>query len=281
MCRAADGGVGRSGRPTPRLLRIPSSAIVARVALAILAVGLARPDFAAANPASSSVQHGIRSIPENPSGAVTGRSADQQPLGGVGVRGDTFSADVRAVVDWVNASGDNHALPFVIVDKVNARVFVFDRQGGLRGAAPALLGLAQGDDSVPGIGHRKLATITPQERTTPAGRFVAALGRDFEQDILWIDYDAALSLHRVIVGNPRDRRAQRLASPSPQDNRISFGCINVPAAFYDNLVVPAFKGTVGIVYILPDTKPIRDVFPLQGALKAAGGASHPAGAIKG
>lgn len=172
------------------------------------------------------------------------------------------SADARAVADWVARSGDAKALPFVVIDKRAARVFVFDSHGRLRGAASALLGLGTGDDSVPGIGQRKLATITPAERTTPAGRFQASLGHDFEQDILWVDYEAALSLHRVIVGAPRDRRAERLASPSPLDNRISYGCINVPAAFYDSVVAPAFAGTVGIVYILPESKPLRAVFAM-------------------
>jgi hypothetical protein len=190
--------------------------------------------------------------------------------------GDGASPDVRDVATWVAASGDNQALPFIIVDKVNAKVLLFDRRGQLQGTAPALLGMARGDESVAGIGQRKLATILPSERTTPAGRFVAALGHDFEQDILWIDYDAALSLHRVIVGKAKDRRAHRLASVTALDNRISFGCINVPAAFYDDLVAPAFKGTVGIVYILPETKPIRELFPIpvQQAAKAAAGPAH-------
>jgi hypothetical protein len=105
--------------------------------------------------------------------------------------------------------------------------------------------------------------IRPAERTTPAGRFQASLGEDFEQDILWVDYNAALSLHRVIAGKPSDHRRARLDSPTPLDNRISFGCINVPAAFYDTVVVPAFRGTVGIVYILPEVKPIDAVFPIH------------------
>ncbi|KQN31257.1 hypothetical protein ASF00_00010 [Sphingomonas sp. Leaf34] len=175
-------------------------------------------------------------------------------------KGETVSADARDTANWVTASHDNHALPFVVIDKVNAKVFAFDGAGILRGAAPALLGMARGDDSVPGIGQRKLATITPAERTTPAGRFEASLGRDFEQDILWIDYDAALSLHRVIVGRRIDNRAGRLASPTPSDNRISYGCVNVPPGFYDGVVKPLFTGTVGIVYILPETKPLRTVF---------------------
>jgi hypothetical protein len=123
------------------------------------------------------------------------------------------------------------------------------------------LGLAFGDESAPGIGARKLADIRPEERTTPAGRFVAALGADLgEQDVLWVDYDAAISLHRVVAGQPKERRAQRLATPTPNDNRISYGCINVPAAFYDSAIRPAFLGRSGVVYVLPDVRSIRQVF---------------------
>lgn len=162
------------------------------------------------------------------------------------------------------ASGDNHGLPIVIIDKIRAKVFVFDAGGQLRGAASALLGKARGDDSVPGIGNRKLSTIRPEERTTPAGRFVASLGHDFVQDILWIDYGASISLHRVIDGNPGDHRLQRLATTSPLDNRISYGCINVPVKFYEDVVVKTFTGTTGIVYILPEIKTIEDVFSISG-----------------
>jgi hypothetical protein len=174
------------------------------------------------------------------------------------------SGDVHRIADWVAASGDNRGLPFMIVDKRQAKVFLFDARFRILGAAPALLGLGRGDDSVPGIGKRRLAAIAPGERTTPAGRFEAALGYDLEQDVLWIDYDAALSLHRVIVGNPSDHRHERLASPTPLDNRISYGCINVPAAFYDRIVVPAFTSTVGIVYILPETSTLAEVFAIDG-----------------
>lgn len=177
--------------------------------------------------------------------------------------GEVASQDVRKVAQWIVAAGDNHGLPFIIIDKIGAKVFVFDTRGVLAGAAPALLGLGRGDDSVPGIGHRRLATITPAERTTPTGRFTASIGNDFEQDVLWVDYDAALSLHRVIVGKPADRRHARLASPTVLDNRISYGCINVPAQFYDTVVARAFKDTVGIVYILPETRPIEAVFALK------------------
>jgi hypothetical protein len=140
-------------------------------------------------------------------------------------------------------------------------VYVFNADGRLRGAAPALLGLAHGDDSVPGIGKRKLATILPEERTTPAGRFVASLDRNLHGgEILWVDYENAISLHPVITTDPTEHRAQRLASPSPLDNRISYGCINVPVAFFHRVIHAAFARTNGVVYVLPEVRPVSEVF---------------------
>jgi hypothetical protein len=179
-----------------------------------------------------------------------------------GLASEDASSEVRSVAAWIVASRDNRRQPFVIVDKVNTKVFLFDRDSRLRAVTPALLGIGKGDTSAPGIGTRRLAAIGPADRTTPAGRFEASLGHDLEQDILWVDYATALSLHRVITGNPKDRRAARLASPTASDNRISYGCINVPAAFYDDFIVPAFKGTVGIVYILPEVRAVGDVFAI-------------------
>jgi hypothetical protein len=176
--------------------------------------------------------------------------------------GEVASGDTRRVTDWVVTSHDNHDLPFVIIDKAQAKVFVFDSDGQLQGATFALLGMAHGDDSVPGIGNRKLSTIRPDERFTPAGRFVASLGRDFEQDLLWVDYGTSVSLHRVVTGAPSDHRRERLATKSALDKRITYGCINVPPVFYDGVIRKAFTGTVGIVYILPEVKAITDVFPI-------------------
>lgn len=171
------------------------------------------------------------------------------------------SSDARAIADWVVESGDSGRMPFVIVDKKAAHVFVFDAEGHLKGAAAALLGIALGDHSVPGVGERELSAIRLQDRTTPAGRFEAALGRNYKgKEILWVDYDAAISMHPVINTVPKERRPHRLATPTPLDNRISFGCINVPIPFFAQVVSPSFTGTSGIVYVLPDVLPLRKVF---------------------
>jgi hypothetical protein len=170
------------------------------------------------------------------------------------------SREAHRLADWIVDSGDSRGLPFVILDKRNARIYVFDSRGSIRGASAALLGAAKGDHSVPGIGERELSAIRPQDRTTAAGRFVAALGRNLRgEDIVWVDYDTSLSLHRVI-NNARDRRLARLATPTASDNRISYGCINVPVRFYETVVSPAFRGTEGIVYVMPEIRTAREVF---------------------
>ena len=205
------------------------------------------------DPAGASRAHASALAESQPAtGRQPGRANFEQELA---------SQASRDMADWVVDSGDNRLKPFVIVDKTQAKAFVFDAQGRLRGAAPVLLGLAIGDDSVPGIGDRKLSSIRPDERTTPAGRFVASLDRNLKgEEILWVDYETAISMHRVITSNAKERRAQRLESPSPLDRRISYGCINVPVNFYNKVLSPAFTGTDGIVYVLPETRSAREVF---------------------
>jgi hypothetical protein len=166
------------------------------------------------------------------------------------------------VIEWVAASGDNGELPYMIVDKQAARLFLFDAMGKPLGDAPVLVGIATGDEATPGVGAKKLAEIGPAEKTTPAGRFVAKFGRAVgKQRVLWVDYYTSVALHAVVTSNKKERRVQRLASPEVDDNRITFGCINVPTAFYSKRVSPLFRKAGGIVYVLPDSKPLEEVFP--------------------
>ncbi len=171
------------------------------------------------------------------------------------------SREAREMANWVMHSRDHRGMPFVIVDKQHVRVFVFKPDGTLDGATVALMGSAVGDDSVEGIGDREMSAILPHERTTPAGRFVSQPGiNSFGEDIVWVDYGAAVSMHRVRAKEPRERRLERLASASIDDNRISFGCINLPVAFYEDVVKPALGASRGVIYVLPETRPLQAVF---------------------
>ena len=252
-------------RRTKRSMNISSLAVIATgLCLGLVAIGFTPHQVAAADKAAQvpSLSHSspVREVAEALSAIETQPVAAPHPKRANFER-EHKSPDVQHVADWVVDSGDNLGMSFAIVDKTDAKVYVFDAEGRLRGAAPVLVGLAKGDDSVPGIGDRKLSDVRPEERTTPAGRFVAVMGDNFNgKDVLWVDYAGAVSMHRVITSNPKEHRLERLASPKPLEHRISYGCINVPAKFFDDFVSPAFTGTNGIVYVLPEIRSNKEFF---------------------
>lgn len=173
----------------------------------------------------------------------------------------SVSETVIELAGWVVASKDNQGYPFAIMDKAAAQVLIFGGDGKLRGAAPALFGSAIGDHSAPGVAKLALSAIPGHDRTTPAGRFIGGYGpSDDAGRVLWVDYDSAVSMHPLPPGTPKEKRAQRLATPTPGDNRVTHGCINVSPAFYEQIVQSTFeKG--GVFYILPDKDSIAKTFP--------------------
>lgn len=191
-------------------------------------------------------------------------------------RGEDASPDARHVANWAAYTRDHRQHAFVVVDKKDARVYVFAPDGKLVDSAPALFGAAVGDDSAPGIGDKPLSAVQPWEKTTPAGRFIAEMGENANhEDVVWVDYDAAVSMHRIRPTNPKERRLERLASLTVEDNRISFGCINLPVTFYENVLRPAVRRHGAVVYVLPETRPPQQVF---GSWDVTAPAQH-AGAI--
>jgi hypothetical protein len=175
--------------------------------------------------------------------------------------GQEVSDTVVDLAGWVVGTGDNQGHPFAVMDKAAAQILVFGANGRLRGAAPALFGSAVGDHTIPGVAGLALRDIPAPDRTTPAGRFVGGFGPSIGGgDVLWVDYDSAISIHATATGVPSERRPERLASPTPDDNRISHGCINVAPGFYERIVAPTFEQG-GVFYILPDEAPLAETFP--------------------
>lgn len=223
------------------------------IGAAVLTVVL--PPVLTVSPPAKAPQVAVRPAPTGPAPTVPSprskRLAD--------FAGKKPSQDVRQMAHWVVQSGDHRRMAFVIVDKKEAKVYAFDPRGRLQAVVPALLGSARGDHTVPGIGDKPVAQVLPEERTTPAGRFVAEMGMSSSrgEDVVWVDYDAAVSMHRVIKV---PERLQALSSPSRDDNRMSYGCINLPAGFFEDVLRPLVKGTGAVIYVLPETRPLHEVF---------------------
>ena len=174
---------------------------------------------------------------------------------------EPVSIDVRQIADWAVHSGDHGRLPFIVVDKLNARIVAFDGSGRLIRSAPVLLGMGIGDAFAPGVTSLDMYETKPWQRVTPAGRYQADEDRnDKGERVLWVDYDNGIAIHKIPAKNTKQRRHERMRSPNPADHRITYGCINVPVSFYDQVVHPYFKGKGGIVYVLPEKAPLKAVF---------------------
>lgn len=173
---------------------------------------------------------------------------------------------VRKLAQQVLDSGDHRKQPFAIVDKQAAVIVVYRGDGTLAGASSVLLGQSVGDESVPGVGERaQRRSLRDGDRTTAAGRFASEPGRTMAGDaVVWIDYGNALSIHRLRRGPSWERRAQGLASTSPQEKRLSDGCVVVHEAFYESVVQPVLGQGRGVVYVMPETTPLQQWQPLLG-----------------
>lgn len=164
------------------------------------------------------------------------------------------SSDATLTADWIVSTNDNKGMSFLVADKVNGAVFIFDGEGNLIRKASALFGMNVGD---------KMPIEAEAERITPSGRFEAKTDTDVEYYGTTVDFyetdDNALAIHKVYLEEPAERRQQRLDSKTPADNRISYGCINVDERIFNRDIAPAFADG-GIVYVLPETKAGREGF---------------------
>jgi hypothetical protein len=156
---------------------------------------------------------------------------------------------VEHVARWAVESQDHSGLPFIVVDKARARLFAFDAGGRLLASAPVLLGASRSDGPA-------------AEAATPAGRFVAATWLPGDA-MMWINGDAALSLHGMPSGTSPGRAAHRLGSNEPADKRISDGSLHVGGQFYRDFLEP-LKAQSSIAYVLPEVLPVREVFNSYG-----------------
>ena len=201
-----------------------------------------------------------------PAPAAAAPMAPQMPtLAAADFRDTTPTPDARHMADWVVARHDNGRMSFVVLDKRDARLYVFKPNGELVGDTPVLLGSSHGDDTFPGIGDVPINQVKPYQRTTAAGRFVTRPGLDADHtDVVWLDYDAALAMHRVINKVKSEHRLDHLANPNPNARRISWGCINIPIPFFDAYISPVFGKQRGVTYVIPERKTFAEVFEQDG-----------------
>ena len=173
-----------------------------------------------------------------------------------------LTAPAAELARWIARTGNHQSRPYVVVDKQRARVWVFDAQHRLLASTAALLGLTVGDHEVPDIRTRNIATLAKDARITPAGRFVTEPGVNIHgEDVVWLDYEAGLAMHRVRPGLAQAARLKRLANEVASEQRVSLGCVVLPVAFYEGVIRPLLGRRAGVVYVLPEKEPLAAWLP--------------------
>jgi hypothetical protein len=118
------------------------------------------------------------------------------------------------IAEWVAATRDNGGLPFFVVDRTYAQLYVFDAAGSLQAVAPVTTDADRGDRSA-GFGGARPAGDTGRfhenEKSAPAARFIAAGDGDLREEGV------------------------------------------APAAAYENVINKILAGSRVVVYVVPET----------------------------
>jgi len=161
----------------------------------------------------------------------------------------------------------NHDQNFLMVDKLHALLFYF-KNGQPIYSDPVLTGASTADRFTPDILAKSFSEpLTQSQKITPAGRYTVTRDYDPLYGIIFEineihGKDWSLAIHTVYLGLPHEKRRERLQSPSPHDNLVTYGCMNIDADGIRFLARHLPKKGKTPLYILPrDESATATFFP--------------------
>jgi hypothetical protein len=184
----------------------------------------------------------------------------------------SMSLQALRVAEYIAANSSSPDVN-IILDKPTAKIYVMvgrlllDQSVFLMGAKVA--------DEFPGgsmAASYSLKIPLAEKKVTPAGKFklVKTLrDPDYGTSLTFALYrDYRLAIHRIYLGNPEEKRQQRLDSKTTKDNSISYGCVNVSNTFYDQVLDRLEINSNSYVYIIPTNLDLLDkLLPLNSSLQ--------------
>lgn len=140
--------------------------------------------------------------------------------------------------------------PTITADKVKGTITVYWPDTNKSITQPALFGRVKSNE----LHMDNYDNPRVFDNITPAGSFPITKmisWRLNEPMLVFIQGRSSVAaIHPLWMGNPDQKRIQRLKSPTPTDNRITGGCINVDATFFYTVLNHLPDGT--ILTILPE-----------------------------
>jgi hypothetical protein len=135
--------------------------------------------------------------------------------------------------------------PFILVDKPTATAYVYSSNGSLVKSFPVLLGSEVGDGK----------NVYGKVKLTTAGRFILSdyINDDdrklYKNKIFFLSGASPVAIHITYPGELAER-TRRLNTPTVEDNRVSWGCINVSEENFDKFISP----NIGVGSVIIVTK---------------------------
>jgi hypothetical protein len=146
---------------------------------------------------------------------------------------------------------------FIIADKPNGMLHVFKADGSVLVQDTALYGKDIGDI------ESKLSSLKGGAKITPAGKFTLLAMPDAEYAggvVLGLAETSStgnglIAVHAAYLGNAKEKRAERLATPGAEGKRISYGCVNTSHDTFLKSILPNIDSlNGGMIFVLPDAQ---------------------------
>lgn len=180
-----------------------------------------------------------------------------------------MSPEARDVYRRLAPQAIKSQVGFMIVDKSAGKLHIFGKAGDYINTGNVLTGLSQQDVLSERVTRSdkirtkdEIKAMSADERVTPAGQFTTSKARGGvgQGDLLFLN-NAQGKSYQVAIHNTY--MAERLPQLGTDNNRASFGCINVDPALFEKLLGPNIdQFDQNLVFVLPhDKSRVADFLP--------------------
>jgi uncharacterized protein len=197
---------------------------------------------------------------------VTVSQAEQRESKKADTSGRKLSPNAQRVADWIAENAEANEIS-QILDPATGMMYVM-KGGKIVADSPALFGKAGVGAIDAQILGKPAAKMTETDKVTPAGRFALKLEQDetYGTTLTFLPTNdgGGYAIHRVYLGDPTERRTERLNSQDASDNSVSYGCVNVSNEFYDQTLRQFDYSGKAFAYLLPsDASKLSQFFDLN------------------